>query len=387
MTATLANLAILLAACGIAYLLIAALMVFRLAARRPPAPALWPAVSILKPLHGDEPGLHENLASFVQQDYPGEMQLLLGVQLPSDTAIPVAEALIAAFPDRDIRLVVDERHRGRNRKVSNLANLAERARHEVVVLADSDMRVGPDYLGRVVASLAQPGTGVATCPYHGLPEAHLPARLLALGIDTHFLPGVAMSVGLGIGHPCLGSTIALRRETLDAVGGFAAIADALADDHELGRRVRRLGLRIAMTPFSIGHVCAQADASGLIAQEVRWSRTIRQIEPLGHLGAITTHPLPFGLLAFALAPGLATGALVAAAITARLGLCLAVERAFGLRPHPYWLLPARDLLSLVVYAASFLGRSVSWRGLHFDVARDGALLPRRIAPSTRSDAN
>ncbi|TDR94489.1 bacteriohopanetetrol glucosamine biosynthesis glycosyltransferase HpnI [Enterovirga rhinocerotis] len=375
-----------LAGAGILYLVLACAMVFRLAARRPPEPATWPAVSILKPLHGAEPRLFENLSSFVEQDYPGPVQILFGVQRPGDSAVAIVRRLIEAYPDRDLALVVDERSWGENRKVSNLANLAERARHEVVVLADSDMRVRRDYLRGVVACLAEPGVGAVTCPYHGIALPPLPARFVALGIDTHFLPGVTVSVGLGIGHPCLGSTIALRRETLEAIGGFQAIADSLADDHELGRRIRGQGLAIATTPFSLGHICVQDSAAALLAQELRWSRTIRQIEPAGHVGALLTHPLAFALAAFALAPGPVAGAFVAAALLARLALCIAVERAFRLPPHPYWLIPVRDLLSFFVYAASFLGRSVQWRGRQFDVTRKGALLPRGVTPNTRSDA-
>ncbi len=371
----LAAICLALAGAGICYLIIASAMMFRLAARPLRPPPVWPPVSILKPLHGEEPGLFENLASFVEQDYPGPVQILFGIQRPGDPAAAVVERLVVAYPDRDLALVLDERSWGTNRKVSNLANLAERAVHGVIVLADSDMRAAPNYLRGVVASLCEPGIGAVTCPYHGLPLPTLPARLVGLGIDTHFLPGVAMGVGLGIGHPCLGSTIALRRETLEAIGGFPAIADTLADDHEIGRKVREHTLRIAMTPFSLGHVCGQQTFSALLAQELRWSRTIRQIEPAGHVGALATHPLPFALMAFVLSAGPLTGAFVGAALLARLALCLAVERAMGLKPHTYWLLPVRDLLSFFVYGASFFGRSVDWRGRQFDVTREGALLP------------
>ena len=375
-----------LAVVGILYVSVAALAVLRLAGRQTPQPTQWPSVSILKPLHGAEPELIENLGSFLMQDYPAEVEILLGLQSPTDPALQVAEEIEAAFPGHNVRIVVDDFHWGTNRKVSNLANLAARARYDVIVLADSDMRVGADYLRRVVAELADETVGAVTCPYHGLSLGSRSSRLVALGIDTHFLPGVAMSVVLGVGHPCLGSTIALRRETLRSIGGFLSLANSLADDHELGRRVRALGHKVAVTPFSIGHLCSQTSLSALLGQEMRWSRTIRQIEPLGHAGAITTHPLPFALLAVALSPDWLTGCLVAAAIAARLALCVCVERAFGLPRHSYALLPLRDLLSFLVYTGSFLGRSVRWRGLDFDVARDGVLLPRRMAPTTRSDA-
>jgi ceramide glucosyltransferase len=380
------GLCVVLSLCGIVYVAAATLAVLRLTRRASPSQTGRPRVSILKPLHGDEPDLFENLRSFVEQDYAGEVEILLGIQRADDPAGIVAEALIAAFPDRSIRLVCDERRWGTNRKVSNLANLAERASGEVIVLADSDIRVARDYLERLLAELQQPGVGVVTCPYHGLPRGGLAARLVALGIDTNFLPGVAMSVGLKVGHPCLGSTIALRRTTLDAIGGFRAVANTLADDHEIGRAVRHQGLALRMTPFSVQHVCAQVSLGSALAQETRWSRTIRQIEPAGHLGAVTTHPLPFALLALSLSPGAATLGLALVALAGRLLLCRTAEKAFALPPHPYWLLPLRDVLSFLVYAGSFLGRSVQWRGFTFEVARDGALMPRRMATHSRSDA-
>lgn len=371
-----------LAGAGILYLGAAALMTLRLAGRPLPVPTAHDPVTVLKPLHGAEPGLEDNLRSFLRQDYGAPIQVVFGVQNPADPAIAIVRSLQDDHPDQDIELVVDGRLHGTNRKVSNLENMAARARHPVIVLADSDMRVGPDYLAGVVSVLAAPGVGAVTCLYHGIAGEGRPARLMALGIDSHFLPGVAMGVGLGIGHPCMGSTIALRRETLDAIGGFRSIADALADDHAIGERVRALGLAVAVTPFTIGHVCGVETLGELAHQELRWSKTVRQIEPVGHAGAVVSHPLPFGLIALALAPNAITAGVAAAAIAARIGLCLAAERAFGLKPHPYWLVPARDLLSFVVYAASFFGRGVQWRGYRYEVARSGALLPK-----TRPDAS
>lgn len=387
-----------IAALGILYLALAGAVVLRFGrGARPAAGAeAAPPVTILKPLHGAEPGLAENLATFLLQDYPAPVQVIFGVQRPHDPAVAVVRGLQAAFPDRDIDLVIDGRAHGTNRKVSNLANMAERARHPVIVMADSDMRVGPDYLAGLWSALSADGVGAVTCLYHGIPDGGVWARLMALGIDVHFLPGVAMGVGLGIGHPCMGSTVALRRETLDRIGGFRAIADELADDHALGAAVRRLGLEVAVTRFTVGHVCSVASLTDLADQELRWVRTIRQIEPGGHAGAVVTHPLAFALAAFAAHPGSLPAATVAAVVLARIGLCLAVERAFGLKAHRYWLLPARDILSFAVYAASFFGRGVSWRGYRYDVARSGVLrprmnvrevtLPEATLPQTRPDA-
>ncbi len=361
---------------GILYLALAGLMVGRLARRTLSEAAEAPSVTMLKPLHGAEPGLLENLLSFVRQDYPGPVQIVLGVQRSDDPAVAVARELQRACPGRDIVLAIDARLHGSNRKVSNLINMAEAARNDVVVLADSDMRVVPDYLSRLVAELGRPGVGAVTCPYHGVPRENGWSRLAALALGSHFLPGVAMGVGLGLGHPCMGSTIALRRDTLERIGGFRILADELADDHELGARVRSLGFQVAVTPFTVGHVCAERSFAELVAQELRWQRTIRQVAPAGHLGSVVAHPLAFALLALLIQPGPLPAALVAAAIAARIGVCLAVERAFGVKAHPYGLVPARDLLSFALFVASFLGRGVSWRGYRYEAAPGGALLPK-----------
>lgn len=365
-----------IAGIGILYLALAGAVTGRLARRRS-APAVQPpSVTILKPLHGAEPGLLENLASFARQEYGAPVQIVLGVQNPADPAIAVARALQAAFPSAAIDLVIDGRLHGTNRKVSNLINMMGDARHDLIVLADSDMRVGPGYLAGLAAEIVRPGIGAVTCPYHGVPIGTVWSRLSALAIDTHFLPGVLLGTSLGAAHPCMGSTVALRRETLGRIGGFRALADELADDYELGALVRGLGLRVVLTPFTVGHVCPERSIAALARQELRWQRTLRQLAPAGHLGSIVTHPLPFALAAFALDPGPIALAVVLAAVAARIGLCLAAERAFGLKAHPYWLVPARDLLSFALFVASFLGRGVSWRGYRYEVARSGSLLPK-----------
>lgn len=377
-----ALLLVILAGIGTGYLLLAGFFVRRLSRAPPGEEAASPGVAILKPLHGEEPELAENLRSFLLQNYPGPVQVVFGVQHPADPAIAVVRGLQEAYPDRDIALVIDGRVHGTNRKVSNLINMAGRVRHDVIVLADSDMRAPPGYLRRVVALLGAPGTGAVTCPYHGLAIDTLWSRLTALGIDRHFLPGIAMSVGLGVGHPCMGSTIALRRETLARIGGFECVADELADDHVIGARVRGLGLGLSVAPFTVGHLCPERRLRDLLLQELRWMRTVRQVEPAGHLGSLVTHPFPFALAAFLIEPGLATGAALGLAAGAGFALCLAVERAFGLKRHPYWLLPMRDLLSFALFVASFFGRAVNWRGRDYGVARSGALLPKMTREPT-----
>lgn len=367
---------------GIGYLAVAAIFLLRLARPRSEHSAELPALTVLKPLHGDEPDLAANLASFVAQEYPAAVQFVFGVQHSGDLAIAAVRAVQEAYPDRDIALIVDGRQHGSNRKVSNLANMAEHARHGTILLADSDMRAPPGYLRRVMAMLGVPGVGLVTCPYHGLPIETPWSRLTALGIDSHFLPGIAMGIGLGVGHPCMGSTIALRRETLDRIGGFASVANELADDHVIGAKVRALGLAVVVSPFTVGHTCAERSLRDLLRQELRWLRTVRQVEPAGHAGSLITHPLAYATVALVLEPGPIAAAAFGLACAARVGVCLVAERAFGLKRHSYWLVPMRDLLSFALFAASFFGRAVSWRGHDYDVAKSGALLPKMTREPT-----
>lgn len=376
-----------LAGIGTFYVVLASVVAMWVGRRLPASPPddgasreRAPSVTILKPLHGAEPGLFENLASFASQDYPAPVQIVLGIQNPADSAIAVARQLQAAFPALAVDFVIDGRVHGTNRKVSNLINMAREIRHEVIVLADSDMRVGPGYLRSLIAELSRPGVGAVTCPYDGVALGNVWSELSRLAIDSHFLPGVVLGSSLGLAHPCMGSTIALRRETVERIGGFRVLADELADDHALGAHVRRLGLLVRVAPFTVGHICPERSLSEVAAQELRWQRTVRQVAPGGHLGSIVTHPVAFAAAAFAIGPGQIAAAFVLAAIAARLGLCLAAERAFGLKPHPYWLVPARDLLSFALFVASFFGRRVSWRGHHYDVARSGALIPKTRPP-------
>lgn len=345
-------------------------------ARRPDAPALatYPPVTILKPLHGDEPGLEANLASFCAQDYPAPVEVVFGLQRPDDPALAVARRVAADHPGLPTRVIVDGRRHGANGKVSNLVNIAAAIRHDVVVLADSDMRVAPDYLRRVAEALAVPGTGLVTCLYRGVPTGPPASRLTAAGIDFHFLPNVLFGLTLGVAKPCFGSTIALRAETLRAIGGFAAFADILADDYALGQAVRRLGLRVAIPPRPVlDHLCTTRDLGGAMRQDLRWSRTIRAVDPTGFAGSIVTNPLPLALIGWLFDGfGLASGMLVLAALVCR-GLLQHKLRTVAGTSTPLWLGPLRDGLSFAVFVASFRPGPVAWRDQTLALGADGTL--------------
>jgi ceramide glucosyltransferase len=357
-----------IAVVGCGYLLAAMILVGRAARGRAggAVPASEPDVTVLKPLHGGEPGLFENLASFCSQDYSGRIQIIFGVQNPRDDAVAVVERLRNACAASDLGLVVDTGVHGLNRKVSNLVNMAPAIRHDVVIVADSDMRVDPDYLARVVAALERPGVGAVTCLYFGIPLTGVWARFSALAINSHFLPGVVLGLALGRARPCFGSTIALRRRTLEEIGGFMAFVDCLADDYAVGAAVRARGRTIAIPPFAIAHMCTQTSLRELWQHELRWARTIRSIDPMGYAGSILSHPLPWALLAVLAAAGsaalLPAVGIAVAAIVCRMALLQQVEQAYALPPQAYWLVPAGDLLSFVLLVSSFLGRGVSWKG-------------------------
>lgn len=366
-----------LALLGAVYAVVAAELVRRKLRGRDPEPEGWPTVTLLKPLHGAHPRLERDLESFLAQDYPAPVQVLFGLRSAEDPAYAVARDLCDQHGQRDLRVVVDPRLHGANRKVSNLINLVPQIRRDIVVLSDSDIRVPPDYLRRVVAALEQPGVGAVTCLYVGRPEGRgLIPRLSAMGTDQHFLPNVCLGLAVGLAKPCFGSTIALRRETLEAIGGFEAFADLLADDYEIGRAVRGLGLTVAVPPFVVEHAASEGTWRELFAHELRWARTIRRIDPGGHAGTLVTNPLPLALVGAALARGsLPALSVVAAVLIARFWLASRVAAATGRSVGPLWLTPIRDILSFSVYVASFGGDSVTWGGERFRTDSRGAMRP------------
>ena len=361
------------AAAGCAYALIA-VWAARAFVRSAIAPEpTCPAVTILKPLHGAEPELHANLHSFCAQDYPSPVQILFGVEDAGDPAIGIVRALIAAYPDRDLELVIDPRRHGANAKISNLINMLPRARHDVLVVSDSDIVVDPDYLRTIAASFTDPGVGLVTCLYRGIATKGLWSRLAAAAIDYHFLPSVLVGLSFGLARPCFGSTIAIRKQTLAEIGGLETVADQLADDYALGALVRRAGLTVAIPNAVVAHMCAEPSARDLLRHELRWARTIRSIDPLGYAGSAITHALPLALLGLLFGGMTPAGVVVIAALACRSMLQSELARAFRLRQDVLWIGPLRDMLSFAVFVVSFFGRGVEWRGRRYAVRADNTL--------------
>ena len=334
-------------------------------------------VTILKPLCGDEPLLYENLRSFCDQDYP-EFQVIFGVRDRDDPAVPVVRRLIEEFTDRDLRLVVDERVLGGNFKVSNLVNMMAVARHDRLVIADSDIRVGRDYLASVVGPLEDPAVGLVTCLYRGYPVGGLWSRLGAQFINEGFLPSVLVAHALGSSDFGFGATLALRREVLERIGGFPALADYLADDYLLGALTRRLGLRTVLSPCLVETVVHEPTLAALLAHELRWQRTIRLVRPAGHAGSVFTHALPVSLLGSLLINSLPWSAIIPLLVLLlRLVLYFSARSVLHLSDSATaWLVPFRDLLSLMIWLASFLRRSVRWRERELSVRTDGRMIAR-----------
>jgi ceramide glucosyltransferase len=354
-----------------AYLLAVAVLVRRFTRAPKPVATARPPVTVLKPLHGAEAGLYENLRSFAMQDYPA-LQVVLGVNRRSDTAVPAADALIRDLPEADIVLVADAPRSGGNGKVANLENMLPAARHDLLVLADSDMRVGPDYLAAVVAPLADPRIGLVTCLYVGMPTGGLWSRLGALQINFGFLPSAVVAEAMGLGHGCFGATIALRRETLARIGGFAPLRDELADDHRLGELVRKQGFAIRLSHYLPETRVSESSLKALWRHELRWARTVRGIAPIGFVGSIFTQPVAIAVIGAAATQFTLTSCVILAmSCLLRWASARVVAGALGLPGPSLTLLLARDCLSFGVFVASFFGRTVFWRDQHFRVDPGG----------------
>ena len=361
------------AAVGVVYLALASILIMRFrpaprltAARRPPA-------SILVPLCGEDAELRERLLALCRQTYGGALQLVCGVSDSADPAVGIVESVAAEASEVRIDLKIDARQHGGNRKVSNLINMAPLAKGEFLAIIDSDILVGPNHLSNLAGELERPGVGAVTCLYHGAGGTSLWSSLAALSINADFLPSVVVALSLGAARPCFGATIALRRKTLEAIGGLRAFADCLHDDYAIGERLREAGYAISIPRFSVAHVCRERTARALVKNQLRAARTIRMINPKGYAGSIIAHPAAFAIPA-ALLDAAHGAPLLLLALAGRLVLCLSVERAFSLQRQTYWLLPFYDLLFLGVYAASFFGAGISWRGERYRLKSDGTLV-------------
>jgi ceramide glucosyltransferase len=358
----------------------------RFAAAGPTEADDLPPLTLLKPLHGDEPLLEAALASVIDQDYP-RFQVIFGVQRTDDPAVAVVERLKTRFPDADIALVVDATPHGENRKVANLINMYASAKYDHIVIADSDLHCAPDYLRRVAAEFAAEGVGLVTSLYAGLAaDATLPGKLGASAINHSFLPGALMSRALGR-EDCLGATMALRRDTLEGIGGLHALVDHLADDNMLGQLVRAQGLRIRIAATVPATTVPESTLAALFRHELRWSRTILSLVPFEFAASAIQYPLFWAIPAwvFATLAGHERAGEIGFLLVwfVRAWTATGIDTALGLvaagraTPAPIWLLPLRDMLSMAVFLASYASDTVEWRGniMHTHAADQNPTVP------------
>ena len=359
--------------------------VARFATAPAPAPRRHPPITIMRPLCGDEPHLADALDTCCRQDYP-VFQIVFGVQDAADPALAAVRDLRERFPARDITVVVDSTGHGRNRKVSNLINMLPSARHDVLAFSDSDLHLAPDYLTRLAAALEKPNTGLVSTLYVGRPPYRRLSTLLGSSqINYSFLPGALLARALGR-QDCLGSTMALHRLTLERSGGLEALAEHLADDNVLGQRVAALGLDVDIADTVPAASVPEATLNALWHHEMRWARTIRALVPVSFGLSALQFPIFWALLACVLSGGAVPYLLLlGCAWVVRAAAAWGIEHA--LKPRlggpgfawgaTVWLLPVRDILSIVEILASYSHGRVVWRGAVLEADRGvaGLLTP------------
>ncbi len=275
-------------------------------ARARKLPEFTPPVSILKAVRGADFATFQNYSSFCVQDYP-DYEIIFALNDAEDSAAPIVRRLMQEFPNRQIRLLIGAEDLGSNRKVNKLARMAEEARHEILALSDGDVRVGPNYLREVVAPFVDAQTGAVTSFYAGVAESNLGAQLEAVGAASDFFAGVLLADWMEGIHFALGASIVTSKTWLGKIGGFAAIADMLADDYELGHRIADAGGTVLLSREIVWTMYPAQTVRGFWDHQVRWARTVRLCRPLSYFGLIFTHGLPWAVLAFLVAPSRALG--------------------------------------------------------------------------------
>jgi ceramide glucosyltransferase len=343
-------------------------------------PDFHPPITILKPICGLDIDTYENFASFCQQDYP-EYQIIFAVRDSLDPSVEVVEKIIHDFPEIDIHLVVSDRTIGTNLKVSNLANAEAKAKYPLLLLADSDVRVGPDYLRRVIQPMKDPAVGVVTCLYRPLVRGWV-AIFEAVGISTEYQSGVLVARSLEGMKFALGPTIAIRKTVLETIGGFLAIADYLADDFQLGYLPSQAGYKVVLSDYVIDHVIATESFNDLLHRQARWDYCTRVSRPWGYVGLIFTHGTATSLLFLLTTLGSTFGWAV---LTATWSIRLIMAWIIGVRclrdtvaGKFLWLVPLRDLMSFALWCYCFVGNTFKWRGQQMKLIKGGKLVPLAV---------
>ncbi|HLC21944.1 MAG TPA: bacteriohopanetetrol glucosamine biosynthesis glycosyltransferase HpnI [Candidatus Methylomirabilis sp.] len=367
-----------LMAASVGYWLLCLLGALKFLFKRPTErPEGAPPVTILKPVRGLDPGLAENCSGFCRQDYPA-YQVIFGVADPRDLAMPVLQRVLEDSPGDRHRLVIGPETYGPNRKVSLLQQMLPFATHEIVVISDSDVRVGPDYLRHIAPPFLDPTVGLVTCLYRGDGAENFAARLEEWAIDGAFAPSVMAAYAVEGVNFAFGSTLAIRRRILEKIGGFTPFADLLADDYHLAREARRQGYRLLLSDYPVACVLGRPQFSEVFGRLIRWTRTNRASRPIGYFLSGISHGTIFSVL-FLLLDRFSATALAASAATIGVRAAAAyVVDAFILKSrraaaHLLLLLPG-DLVSFIAWVLSFAGKRIRWRGTLYRISDGGRLI-------------
>ena len=338
---------------------------------------LTPNISILKPVKGMDEDSYDNFSSFCLQQFSGKTQLVFAAASADDKVIPVISRVIADFPEHDISIVINPALHGPNYKVSNLINAFPHARHDIIIVCDSDIKVAQNYLQSVADQFSDPNVGLVTSLYRTSNVHGIATALEAIGFTAEMIPNVLVARQLEGLTFALGASMAVRRDALMDIGGFEALASYLADDYQLGNKIHRAGWRIALDPCFVESVIKSENFMAVLSRQLRWARTMRVSRPGGYLASGITLPFPATLLAMLLAPSPLPGlAAVVLQYAVRLVVHTVFSRCFvrdGLFPRWLWLLPLRDILSFFTWVLSFLGNRIEWRGSRFILKPGGKI--------------
>ena len=338
------------------------------------APGRTPPISVLKPLCGHDEGLEENLRSFFVQDYP-DYEVLLGVHREDDSAADLAAKIIGEYGGKvKARLIITGESPIPNGKAFSLNRLVREASHDLLVMSDSDVRVQPNLLSRMAQEFQEQSVGLITCPYIAVPGRSLWSRLEAIGMNTELLGGVLVARMMEGMRFALGCTVAVRRSVLEDMGGFAYLQEFLAEDFVIGQRAAELGHRVLLSSCVIEHRIGSQGFTVNLGHRLRWARSTRRSRPAGYWGQIFTYPLPWALLLWAAYP--AAWPVVPITLILRCAAAAATARYVlhdSVTQRQWWLLPAQDILAILVWISGFVGDTIVWRDRKCTVLRDGRL--------------
>ncbi len=343
----------------------------------------WPPVSILKPVHGLEKNLKENLRSACRQDYP-DYQVVFSAQDLDDPAIPILQELQQEFGSGLVEVAIENRSAGSNGKINNMIGGLQHAKHDVIVISDSDVKLEPDYLKTIVAPLDNPDVGCVCTLYKATCADRWYEKVELLTLNADFMTSVVFAHVTGASKFCLGASAALRKSTLSSIGGLEALADYLVEDYEMGRRIWESGKRIAVVPHLVETTVDLKSPLQWWNHQVYWDQNTRAARPLAFLSTVMIRLIPFALLFALLRRGDPLSlAVLGGAVFLRLSTCaIILGRWFRDREgvRSLWLLPFRDVASLASWLLAFTKRTTIWRGTEFVLTRDGRLVARGAKP-------